>query len=171
MKRSNGMLAMFVLTAITLVSAGRYGVMQTVAGEPPLKLILSTVPKAQYTATNIPLKLTFENVSEKQVRVLDYFSDSKALPVFFSFDLKKDSGETVFLPGAGKIDIPRSQLKYVTLEKGEKFDVNLNLADIIPPNSKPSTGAYTISVSYHNYYGEGFKGVVDGNTVTIKILE
>jgi hypothetical protein len=171
MNRSCNRLVMFLLTTTTLVLAGMSDVTLNAAVAPPLKLILSTVPKAQYTTTNIPIKLTFENVSEKPVRILNYFSDTAALPVFFAFHVRKDNGEIVFLPGAGKIDFASSKLKYVTLEKKEKFDFLINLAEIVPPNSNLKGGAYTISVSYHNQYGDGFTGVLDGNSVIIKILE
>ena len=54
-------------------------------GEPiALKLTISTVPGADYNSAHIPLKITFENVSNKPIRILNAFNDPRVQIIFFS---------------------------------------------------------------------------------------
>jgi hypothetical protein len=147
----------------------------------PLRLTLSTVPETIYTAKNIPLKLTFQNTGKKRIRILDCFKNPKLLPIIFWFDVRRENGEVVYIPGGGKISFSKDSFKYITLENNEKFDLLINLNDfILPvterkadmPNTVLKAGTYSILVTYVNQYGEDcYKCFINGNTIKINITE
>ncbi len=180
MKIDIKILTALMLTMITSLLAWSVNMLNA-ADSPPLKLTLSTMPDTKYTVGNIPLKLTFQNTSEGQIRILDCFNDPQALRIFFWFDVRRDNGEVVYIPGGGKISISKGDFKYITLEKDGKFELLINLNDIMLPSTEkkagvPNTelrvGTYSIFVTYHNQYGDDcFKGFINGNTIKVNITE
>ncbi len=140
------------------------------SADPLLKVSIAAIPGATCSHGAIPLKLTFENVSAKKIRILDAFHEPKALPVFFQFEMKASDGTPIPIAGAGKIDFSKDSLHYVQLAKGQKYEVMLNLADIIPPDEKLKEGVYGVSLTYYNQYGENcFQGKVTSNLIQLHI--
>ncbi len=137
-----------------------------------LKLNLQTVTGTNYCKENFPLVLSFENSSENTIRILDAFNDPKALPVFFGFEIKDSNGTPIALPGAGKISISKNSEKYIELEKGGKYEITINLKDIIPQTTQLKNDVYSVSVTYRNQYGDNcFKGQIKSNVIQVVLNE
>jgi hypothetical protein len=134
---------------------------------PPLKIAGSTIPGVAYSRRHIPLKITFENVGEEEIRLLQCFDP---LPVFFSFSLVAEDGTPVSLPGAGKIDFFEGSIRYVALSPGQIFSLEVDIAEIIVFPEQLTPGNYSISVTYHNQYGENcFRGVLRSRPIHVHL--
>ena len=121
---------------------------------------------AVYTRQNIPVRITFQNNEDQEIRLLHHFDP---LPVFFAFALKRSDGTPIGIPGAGKIDFMEGQVECLPLSKGEFFGFETDLADLIPATTELQPGQYELSVTYHNQYGENcFQGVI--NSAPIKLM-
>lgn len=137
-----------------------------------LKVNLQTISGTNYSKENFPLVIVFENASESTIRILDAFSNTKALPVFFNFEIKDSNGTPIPVPGAGKISIAKNSENYIELEKGERHEITVNLKDIIPSTTQLKSDVYSISVTYRNQYGNNcFKGQVKSNTIQVALNE
>jgi hypothetical protein len=143
------------------------GKMATDTGS-PLRIVLSTIPGVVYTKSNIPLRVTFENISGQEMRILQHF---EPLPVFFAFNMVGEDGMHIAIPGAGKIDFYEGSIKYATLPAGGTLNVDVNLAKVLARPELVKPGKYTISVTYHNQYGEScFRGMVSSGPTSVTLL-
>jgi hypothetical protein len=134
----------------------------------PLRIVLSTIPGVVYTKSNIPLRVTFENISGQEMRILQHF---EPLPVFFAFNMVGEDGMHIAIPGAGKIDFYEGSIKYATLPAGGTLNVDVNLAKVLARPELVKPGKYTISVTYHNQYGEScFRGMVSSGPTSVTLL-
>lgn len=162
-----GMTLVIGLAALSLIRSNFSSGQSVSTTDSPLKISLSALPDVTYRRSNIPFNIIFENVSDHHVRILWNF-DAQTLPIFFRFDLKSLDGTPVFLPGAGKISFYENSMKYVTLKKGEKRELQINLAELIPDSTQVKEGHYNVSVGYNNQYGtDCFKGSVTSNEVQL----
>jgi hypothetical protein len=110
---------------------------------------------------NPMLRISFENISKKKVTILRRFSPLQA---FFSFRLTKEDGTPKEGLCAARISMPASSIKYITLEPDEFFGFKVRLSDI--NDSKLESGKYTLTVKYHNQYGENcYQGRIKSNTI------
>lgn len=135
--------------------------------EPALKVSLSAIQGIVYTKNNIPLKITFENGGLETLRILGHFDP---LPVFFTFKMVRADGTPISIPGGGKISFFQDSIKYIELNKDEKFDFQVDLAGIVSFAEELKEGNYTISLVYHNQYGEScFKGSIRSNSINVEI--
>lgn len=135
-----------------------------------LKLTVATTSNAVYTRSKMPVRITFENVGDQDVRLLKPVDELNVLPAFFKFDLVGGDGKSIFIPGAGKVSFFEGSMKYVTLRRGEKFKMDLNLAKVISPATPVPEGEYSLTVGYHNQYGtDCFKGNATSNAIQVYI--
>ena len=140
---------------------------QAVGEEPGLAISLSTRPGRVIRTTRIRLTVTFRNVGSSRIRLLRHVTP---LPVFFAFDLAHADGTLVDLPGAGKIDLVRDDIVYVTLDAGETFDVEVDLSEIMDPPRRVRPGDYSLRATYHNQYGENcFTGSVQSEPIQLTL--
>lgn len=114
----------------------------------------------------MPVEVTFQNVGELPIRVLKTFEPA---PIFFSFDIIRDDGMPIDTPGAGKISI--DTMEFLNLMRGESFSVSIDIAPLLP--EPLAAGKYSLSVEYHNQYGDGhsFTGKAFSNTVPFAVLK
>jgi hypothetical protein len=134
----------------------------------PLRIVVSAIPGVVYTKSNIPLRVTFENIGRQKMRILRHFDP---LPVFFAFDMVGEDGTHVAIPGAGKIDFYEGSIEYATLPAGGTLNVDVNLASVLARPELVKPGKYTISVTYHNQYGEDcFRGMVSSGPASVTLL-
>lgn len=133
-----------------------------------LQILISAVPDTTYTQKNIPLKVIFKNTNETEnIRILRHFDP---LPVFFSFDIVDANNRFLDIPGAGKVDLHSDSIEYVSLSAGENFTLDVNLAKHLTNPQKVKTGEYTVSVTYHNQYGEDcFQGQISSQPISLVI--
>lgn len=141
--------------------------MSTTADLPasPLTLTLKKSAFRRHWKRDAPLKVTFQNVSNKPIRILDMF---EPVPVFFSFQVTQADGVPIVnVPGAGNMD-PFGSLNYITLKPNEKFTTTVRLDQVLPEVFQP--GDYKLSVIYKNQYGENcFTGRLTSNPIKLKI--
>lgn len=133
-----------------------------------LQIFLNTVPETAYTKSHLPLKVTFQNTGKGEaIRILRQF---EPLPVFFTFSMVDKDGRHVAIPGAGKVDLPHHAIEYVVLSAGESFTIEIELAKHIANRKQIKAGPYTLSVNYHNQYGEHcFQGEISSQPLTLVI--
>ena len=132
--------------------------------ETTLRIEIAVPPGQVAHVGSIPLAITFRN-GGTPVRILRQF---EPLPVFFSFDMVDADGTPLLLPGGGKIDLRRNVMEYVTLARGETYMLAVDIHHLMPSPLKAD--AYTLSVTYHNQYGEDcFRGSLHSNTITVTI--
>jgi len=130
----------------------------------PLEIVLSTAEPMRGAAGQ-SLRVTLENVGQSPMTVLKKF---RPLPVFFAFKIERQDGTPILVPGAGKISIPQDAIQYVTLNEYESFGIRLRIDEIVRGGLEK--GSYTISVVYHNQYGEKcFRGRIPSNTIKLKV--
>lgn len=130
----------------------------------PLRLDISLVDDMLSTETNVPLRVTFKNISEVQVKILDKFEE-KYFYMWFIVQIK-DENETPLLnlPGSGKISI-RGVKEYIELNPSEEYSFDINIADIL---SDINPGEYRLCLTYKNQYGDDcFKGMLDSNEIAL----
>jgi hypothetical protein len=138
--------------------------------DPPLSLELSEIAGARYSQASMPVKVTLENVSNEPLRVLDSFGERHAHRVFFHLDIKSADGQTSMAAGGGKIDLAPRSARYIALKGGEKYELTLDLADLVGDRVKLRSGTYTVTLTYSNQYGEAcFKGSVASKPVQITL--
>ena len=131
-----------------------------------LQLRVSALPETTYSQGHFPLRLTFVNRGNARVCILGHFLP---LPVFFSFDLVKEDGTPIILPGAGKIDFGRQSPPSIELEPGGTWSVVVDLGSLIA--EELPAGVYVVSATYHNQYGENcFRGYLRSNTIRINLV-
>jgi hypothetical protein len=131
----------------------------------PVRVLLLGVNEAKESETKI--RVLFENVSPKPIRILREFEPSF---VFFSFLVTKADGTPVNQVTGGKVTFARD-LNYVTLEPGELFGMSFPLTDILDKLDTPDKledGEYVLKVTYHNQYGSDcFRGWIESNAVKL----
>jgi len=134
-----------------------------------LKLGISSEDQIELTAKQLLIRITFDNISSKEINILKSFEDNKTLPIWFSISLKSDDGTPISgISSGGKITI-RSEKKYITLGPQEGFFFYIDISKLLP-NLKE--GTYQLMITYHNQYGQDcFKGQIDSNIVKIKIVD
>ena len=108
--------------------------------------------KSTHRSNEVSIDIVFENLTDENIRILDCFDP---LPVFFSFNIKKEDGTYLDLPGAGKIAFSQGDLKYINVEPNESHTLHLDISNFIESyGTKFSKGKYEIQVHYHNQYGD-----------------
>jgi hypothetical protein len=138
--------------------------------DPPLSLELSEIAGARYSQASMPVRVTLENVSNEPLRVLDSFGERHALRVFFCLHIRSADGETNTAVGGGKIDLPLRLSRYIALKRGEKYELTLDLADLVKDEVRLRSGTYTMTLTYSNQYGEAcFQGSVTSRPVQITL--
>jgi hypothetical protein len=138
--------------------------------DPPLSLELSKIAGARHSQASMPVKVTLENVSNEPLRVLDSFGERHAHRVFFHLDIKSADGQTNMTAGGGKIDLAPRSARYITLNRGEKYELTLDLADLVGDKVRLRSGTYTMTLTDSNQYGEAcFKGSVTSNPIQISL--
>lgn len=146
--------------------------MKKAVADQPLQLKISTVSNGMYTTTNIPVTISFRNTGSKAIRIIDEYTQTSALPAFFSLELRNGDGTPVLAYGGGKIDFGPAPVKYVALRPGQQHDVKLNLNSFVPAQTRMSPGRYSISLVYHNQYGvDCFKGSLSSNAIQVTLFE
>lgn len=130
----------------------------------PLELTLS-IGAGALSPHSLPVRIAFVNRGRVPVRLLAEF---QPLPVFFSFELVRDDGTPIALPGAGKIDFGPGQPECLDLEPGEMHATDADVAEPLGAGLQP--GRYTLAVTYHNQYGEDcFQGVLHSNRIELDV--
>jgi hypothetical protein len=120
-----------------------------------------------YTRQSIPVRITFQNNGDQEIRMLHHFTP---LPVFFAFGLTRADGTPIGIPGAGKISFMEGQVDYLTLRKNEFFGFETDLATLIPTTAVLPPGQYELSVTYHNQYGENcFQGQLASTPIKLEL--
>jgi hypothetical protein len=122
----------------------------------------------------VPLKVTFENVSGKRVRLLRVFKPTTA---FFKVNgLMNRANTSVSVPKLAvkpeiQADLRRpGSWQYLELEPNESFTTQVDVSDLLPSNLEE--GLYEISLTYHNEYGENcFKGTMTTEGAWFSIIE
>ena len=141
---------------------------------PSLEVKIRTPINATYTKNHVVLGVTFENVSDKPIRLLRVF---KPTPAFFKINSLMNRVNTLVVVPTPEIE-PKAQvklsqadsLKYLELEAGESFTAPVDVSELLPPNLKE--GLYEISLIYHNEYGVNcFKDTKTTEGVWISIIE
>jgi len=164
-----GGLAVILTTSLLLAMPK---IMNTQGDNSPLRLIISTRSDVNYSVSNIPLTVTFENVSDKDIRILNAFKNPKTLPVFFRFSIKTSDETPIPIPGGGKVSFSQDSLEYIVLKQGQKTEIDVNLAQLLPPGTSLKEDTYSLSVLYQNQYGaDCFKGTAESNTVQVHLVE
>ena len=131
-----------------------------------MRLQISPVSGAGYGREHFPIRASFENAGDAEVRLLRHF---EPVPVFFSFHLTCADGTPVPIAGGGKIDFPEGEIECVPIPPGESFEVELDLAPWLASASL-TPGTYRLSATYHNQYGEDcFQGQLHSAPVEIEI--
>src|SRR5262249_13949695 len=132
-----------------------------------LRLLVSTVPGVSYARGHIPLRITFENTATEEIKMLRHF---EPLPVFFSVEMTRADGTPIAIPGAGKISFAEGQIEYLVLRRKESFGFEVDLSTVIPPSAEVKRGDFTVSVTYHNQYGEGcFQGQLSSAPIRLTL--
>ncbi|RYG65952.1 hypothetical protein EON80_16360 [bacterium] len=137
----------------------------------PLKVMLSTIPGAEITGQDFPLRITLKNTGPRRLRLLYKFSP---LDVFFDFDVKRE-GKEVPTPRVALADFRTEDERYIKLGSGESFDFKVNLLDVIRDGISPGhsliAGEYRINAVYHNAYGKDcFRGPTEkSNEVVVHV--
>ena len=130
-----------------------------------LHIGLAPVAGTTYHPGYAPFILTFHNMGQEPLRILHWF---EPLAVFFWFDLVRADGTPLLIAGGGKTDLVVSDMRYITLEPGEHFELTVDIHPLLPLPFEP--GLYTVRVTYHNQYGENcFRGQVVSNPVDVMI--
>lgn len=121
-----------------------------------------------FAKENISLDLRFINMGyTEEIKILNVF---EPIPVFFSIYIEREDGTPILVPSVGAISFMEGSLDYIILEnRGDQYHVTLNLNEILPEGLE--VGTYTVSVEYHNQYGEGFKGSLKSNPITLEVME
>lgn len=167
-KRLIIILAIVLVMSFGLVMARK--LQQTKPGE-PLKLTLTTLPNVAYTTSHIPLKVTFENVSDRDVRILSAFKKPELSYFFFRPHLKASDGTPIQTVGGGKVAFNQGSMDYIVLKRGDKTDVTIDLSKFLPAQNGLKAGDYECSVSYQNQYGTGFRGQIESDTIKLNLVE
>lgn len=138
----------------------------------PVQLHISTLYDVDYNVSHIPLKVTFENTSKGDVRILKAFKDPAVLPVFFRFGITASDGTPVATRGGGKVTLSPESYQYAVLKKGQKLEVIADVAQMIPDSVKLKEGTYDVNLVYQNQYGtDCFKGRVESNTIQVLLAD
>jgi hypothetical protein len=133
----------------------------------PLTLVITLMEPSFVVNKSILLNVTFKNVSDDIVRILDSFDDQENLPIWFHLQMVEFNGTPILgIRGGGKINL-RGTLKYMTLKPGERFSLQLDIAKLI---TDQYAGDFKISLTYRNQYGQNcFKGEASSNTLVVSI--
>jgi hypothetical protein len=135
--------------------------------EPVLELRIAALEQEVFRPDHLPVRASFTNVGTDPVRLLRVFDP---LPVFFEVDMEMEDGTPIDAPGMGKADLPRHMLRYVDLAPGQEFQATLRLDEVVAAGDV-APGGYTLSLAYHNQYGEDcFQGWLESNTIRIEVL-
>lgn len=140
----------------------------------PLQVTLVAPPYAVYTRKSVPLRVTFENNDEKNIRLLRQFKPVKS---FFDITLQTSTGTNVPVEKTANSQTapPKSApvpevLQYVDLGFGESFGTLVDVSELLPP-ALPE-GRYIIRLTYRNQQGENcFKGTKTTNPVSVEIVD
>ena len=162
------------VAAVVLITSMGWAMTRMTYDKPtsPLKLTISSVPGADYNSAHIPLKVTFENLSNKPIRILNAFNDPKVQFIFFRLSIRSSDGTPIPPVGGGKVSLTKQSYQYVVLNKGEKTEVVFDAAAELSSGTKLRAGAYDFSVTYQNQYGDDcFQGKLDSNVVKITLAE
>jgi len=132
-----------------------------------LELLLNPVDRVAYSSERIPIRLTFINNSENDVRLLNHFSP---FPVFFSSRLMRDDGSPIALPGGGKIALHEGDEVYVVLSGNGSHTIEFDLAVLVSHPSDLKPGRYSVEITYRNQYGKDcFQGQINSNQIELDI--
>lgn len=158
--------------AMTLLASPGWVVPAIVPNEaPPLRLTLATLPNVNYTVSRIPLKVTFQNISEKEVRILSAFKKPQLVPIFFRLSVRASDGTPMPAGGGGKVSLRKESYQYIVLKKGQKTDMIIDVAQFLS-GTQLKAGTYDFSLSYYNQYGSDcFQGTLESNTVKINLAD
>jgi hypothetical protein len=138
----------------------------------PLRLNISTLYDVDYNVSHIPLKVTFENTSEGDVRILQAFKDPAVLPVFFRFGITASDGTPIATRGGGKVTLSPESYQYAVLKRGQKLEVIADVARVLPDGVKLKEGTYHFNLVYQNQYGaDCFKGRVESNIIEVRLAD
>lgn len=129
---------------------------------PPLVPEENTTQNIQLNLANLqdiqsnPLLVAFCNNGTETARLLDKFTPDLIRHAFFDIILTDKQGKKLFHSLAGAMIAFQANLKYLDIQPGTSRNVSVPLHDLIReqcPESLPA-GEYTLSVIYHNKYGE-----------------
>jgi len=121
-------------------------------------------PRRESSGARFPLRIRFTNEGDAPVDILEAF---EPLPVFFAFHLVRPDGTPISLPGAGKIDFGPDGPGHITLQSGETFTLDVDLASL---GDVPEPGLYRLSATYHNQYGRpSAQRVLTSNTIDVQV--
>lgn len=118
-----------------------------------------------YTNHHIPIQIVFSNEGTEPACILNQF---EPIPIFFTVQITNEDGTIIDLPGGGKIAIDK--MDYIHLRPRDTFVRKIDIATTL--TSPLNQGRYTLSLLYHNQYGQDpcFRGYLESNTVEFEIV-
>lgn len=131
-----------------------------------LRLTISADAK-ELTTTHLPIQATFENVSDRAVKILERSLDKRSRHIWFWLRMTYDSGRPVMrIRRGGKIQL-RGTKDYVTLRPGGTHSINIDAATLAPVLE---AGEYRLKLTYVNQYGRDcFRGRLESNTINVTL--